>query len=107
MDTSVRSQRRGVLDAPLSRGMTRQIQSLVLQQIDRGVEDLARLLVALALHLLHPFIPQRLAGELLPAGELIGRNPIAIELVVAGLDLFEHALLGGVEEILAPELRAG
>src|SRR5262245_66545745 len=78
--------------------------ALVLQQFEGGVEDLTRVGVTLALHLLHPLVPDRLARELGPARKLVGRNGVAVELVVSGFGSLDHALLGGVEEILAPEL---
>src|SRR5215470_16409148 len=85
-------------------GMT---AALVLQHLDRAVEDVAGLLVALALHLLDPLVPQRLAGHFAPALHLLGRNHVAVDLVIPGLGALERALLGAVEEVLAPELRAG
>src|SRR5262245_41931825 len=78
--------------------------ALVLQQFEGGVENLTRVGVTLALHLLHPLVPDRLARELGPARKLVGRNGIAVELVVSGFGSLDHALLGGVEEIPAPEL---
>src|SRR5262245_24906152 len=86
-------------------GMTAEV-ALVLEHRDRGVEDVAGLLVALTLHLLHPFVPERLARDLAPALHLVSRYFVAVDLVVAGLGAFERALLGGVEEVLAPEARA-
>src|SRR6516165_4963519 len=77
--------------------------ALVLEQFKGGVEDLARVGVALALHLLHPFVPDRLARELGPARKLVGRDHITVELVVSGFGSLDHALLRGVEEIPAPE----
>src|SRR5512132_3881584 len=74
---------------------------LVLKQIEGRVEDLARVGVTLALHLLHPLVPDRLAGNLGPAGQLVGRNLVAIELVISRLGALDHALLGGIEEIAA------
>src|SRR5215831_6504346 len=79
----------------------------ILQQLERGVEDLARLGVALGLHALHPVVPDRLAAELAPALELVGRRSVAVELVVARLDPLQHGRLGRIEEIAPPELRAG
>src|SRR5712671_3849287 len=105
MSAREQTHRHRVLDAPLARGMTSQRVS-VLQQLERGVEDVAGFLVALGLHPLHPFFPDRLAGELAPAGELVRRDRVTLDAVIAGLDLLEHALLGGVEEVLAPEFRA-
>src|SRR5207244_5334810 len=55
---------------------------LILQQLERCVEDLAGVGVALAFHLLYPLAPDRLAGEFGPARQLVGRNGVAIELVV-------------------------
>src|SRR5215510_12251595 len=78
--------------------------ALVLQQFEGGVEDLARIGVTLALHLLHPLVPDRLARELGPACKLVGRNGVAAKLVVSGFGSLDHALLRGVEEIPAPEL---
>src|SRR5215831_13278358 len=77
--------------------------ALVLQQFEGGVENFARVGVTLALHLLHPFIPDRLAREFGPARKLIGRNHVAVELIVSGFSSLDRALLGGVEEIPAPE----
>src|ERR1700716_1480261 len=105
MSACEQTHRHRVLDAPLARGMTSQRVS-ILQKIERGVEDVAGFLVAPGLHPLHPFFPDWLAGELAPTGELIRRDRVTLDAVVAGLDLLEHALLGGVEEILAPEFRA-
>src|SRR5262245_27287504 len=78
--------------------------TLVLQQFEGGVEDLARVGVTLSLHLLHPLVPDRLARELGPARKLVGRNGVAVELVVSGFGSLDHALLSGVEKIPAPEL---
>src|SRR6516225_181481 len=78
--------------------------ALVLEQFKGGVEDLARVGVTLALHLLHPFVPDRLARKLGPARKLLGRNGVAVELVVSGFSALDHALLRRVEEIPAPEL---
>src|SRR5262245_66142909 len=78
--------------------------ALVLQQFEGGIENLTRVGVTLALHLLHPLVPDRLARELGPARKLVGRNGVAVELVVSGFGSLDHALLGGVEEIPAPEL---
>src|SRR5262245_1224979 len=78
--------------------------ALVLQQFEGGIENLARVGVTLPLHLLHPLVPDRLARELGPARKLVGRNGVAVELVVSGLGSLDHALLGGVEKIPAPEI---
>src|SRR5437667_11544715 len=88
-------------------GMTaRRLTALILQQLDRGVEDLAGIGVALAFHLLHPLVPDRLAGDLGPARQLIGWHSVAVEVVVAGLCLLDPAFFRGIEQVLAPELRA-
>ena len=76
---------------------------LVFEQFEGGVEDLTRVGVTLALHLLHPLVPNRLARELGPARKLVGRNGVAVELVVSGFSSLDHALLRGIEEIPAPE----
>src|SRR6516165_5694098 len=78
--------------------------ALVLQQFEGGIENLTRVGVTLALHLLHPLVPDRLARELGPARKLVGRDLITVELVVSGLGSLDRALLGGIEEIPAPEL---
>src|SRR6516162_11890065 len=75
--------------------------ALVLEQVEGSVEDLARVGVTLALHLLHPFVPDRLARKLGPARKLLGRNGVAVELVVSGFGALDHALLRRVEEIPA------
>src|SRR5262249_61610003 len=77
--------------------------ALVLQRFEGGIENLTRVGVTLALHLLPPLVPDRLARELGPAHELVGRNGVAVELVVSGFGSLDHALLRGVEEIPAPE----
>src|SRR6516164_7137291 len=77
--------------------------ALVLQQFEGGIENLTRVGVTLALHLLHPLVPDRLARELGPARKLVGRDHITVELVVSGLGSLDRALLGGVQEIPAPE----
>src|SRR5215813_5312135 len=59
--------------------------ALVLQQFEGGIENLTRVGVTLALHLLHPLVPDRLARELGPARKLVGRNGVAVELVVSSL----------------------
>src|SRR5260370_2861443 len=74
---------------------------LVFEQFEGGVEDLTRVGVTLALHLLHPLVPNRLARELGPARKLVGRNGVAVELVVSGFSSLDHALLRGIEEIPA------
>src|SRR6516225_10842011 len=81
--------------------------ALVLEQVEGSVEDLARVGVTLALHLLHPLVPDRLARKLGPARKLVGRNGVAVELVISGFGALDHALLRGVEEIPAPELCSG
>src|SRR2546428_10685692 len=81
--------------------------ALVLEQVEGRVEDLARVGVTLALHLLHPLVPDRLARELGPARKLVGWNHVADKLVGSGFGAFDRALLGGVEEIPAPELCSG
>src|SRR5262245_62869172 len=78
--------------------------ALVLQQFEGGIENLTRVGVTLALHLLHPLVPDRLARELGPARKLVGRNGVAVELVASGFGSLEHALLGCVEGTLGPEL---
>src|SRR5262245_27245536 len=78
--------------------------ALVLQQFEGGIENLTRVGVTLALHLLHPLVPDRLARELCPARKLVGRNGVAVELVVSRFGSLDHALLGGVKKIPAPEL---
>src|SRR3982074_1833872 len=93
------TRRHGVPDGPLSRAMTNSNAS-ILQKLERRIEDVTGFLVALGLHPLHPFLPDRLAGELAPAGELVRGNHVTLDAVIAGLDLLEHALLGGVEEVL-------
>src|SRR5258707_5477947 len=77
--------------------------ALVFEQFEGGVEDLARIGVTLALHLLHPLVPDRLAREFGPARKLVGRDGVAVELVGSGFSSLDHALLRGVEEIPAPE----
>src|SRR5260370_41770414 len=77
--------------------------ALVFEQFEGGVEDLARIAVTLALHLLHPLAPERLARELGPARKLVGRDHITVELVVSGFGSLDHALLRGIEEIPGPE----
>src|SRR2546430_16494877 len=77
--------------------------ALVLEQVEGRVEDLARIAVTLALHLLHPLVPDRLARELGPARKLVVRDSVAVELAVSGFRSLDHALLLGVEEIPAPE----
>src|SRR5262249_2443306 len=72
--------------------------ALVLEQVEGSVEDLARVGVTLALHLLHPFVPDWLARKLGPARKLVGRNGVAVELVISGFGAFDHALLRGVED---------
>src|SRR6478672_12422811 len=79
---------------------------LLLGSLERRLEDVAGLLVALALHLLHPLLPERLAGNLVPAGGFRRRHVIAIELIIARLDPLHDAAFGAVEEVLAPELGA-
>src|SRR5689334_20557218 len=64
------TRRHHVPDGPLPRAMTNSNAS-ILQELERGVEDVAGLLVALGLHPLHPFVPDRFAGDLAPAGEFI------------------------------------
>src|SRR5258708_9393322 len=76
---------------------------LVFEQFEGGVEDLARIGVTLALHLLHPLVPDRLAREFGPARKLVGRDHITVELVVSGFGSLDHALLRGIEEIPGPE----
>src|SRR5262245_56146499 len=81
--------------------------ALVLQQFEGGIENLTRVGVTLALPLLHPLVPDRLARKLGPARKLVGRNGVAVELVISGFGALDHALLRGVEEIPAPELCSG